>query len=73
MPFDFKNARATYQILVNKIFKELIEKTMEVYIDDILVKSLKVVDQIALLKEAFGILWKHHMMLNPFNASLVPF
>ncbi|KAI5344038.1 hypothetical protein L3X38_011915 [Prunus dulcis] len=39
MPFGLKNARATYQRLVNKIFKEQIGKTMEVYVDDMLVQS----------------------------------
>ena len=53
---DLKNARVTYQRLVNKMFRELIRKTMEVYIDDMLVKSLKAIDHIAHLEEAFGVL-----------------
>ena len=40
MSFCLKNIGATYQRLVNKVFVELIEKTMEVYVDDMLVKSL---------------------------------
>lgn len=40
MVFGLKNAGATYQRLVNKIFKHLIGKTMEVYVDDMLIKSL---------------------------------
>ena len=67
MPFGLKNARATYQRLVNKMFKETIGKTMEVYINDMLVKSLRVADHIAHLEEAFGILRKHQMMLNHFK------
>ena len=39
-----KNARVTYQRLVNIMFKNLIEKTMEVYVDDMLVKSKVVED-----------------------------
>jgi len=39
MPFGLKNARATYQWHVNKFFEPLIWKTMEVYIDDMIVKS----------------------------------
>ena len=65
MPFGLKNARTTYQRLVNKMFKEMIGKTMEVYIDVILVKSLKAADHITHLEETFGILRKHCMMLNP--------
>ncbi|XP_020410177.1 uncharacterized protein LOC109946503 [Prunus persica] len=41
MPFGLKNAGATYQRLVNKIFKEQIGRTMEVYVDDMLVKAPK--------------------------------
>ncbi|KAK4383600.1 Retrovirus-related Pol polyprotein from transposon [Sesamum angolense] len=44
MPFGLKNARATYQRLVNKMFKDLIGKTIEVYVDDMLVKSKEEVE-----------------------------
>ena len=39
MPFGLKNVGAIYQRLVNKIFKPQIEWNMEVYVDDMLVKS----------------------------------
>ena len=39
MPFGLKNAGATYQRLVNRMFQKQIGTTMEVYIDDMLVKS----------------------------------
>ena len=42
MPFGLKNAGATYQRLVNKIFQKQIRTSMEVYLDDMLVKSVKV-------------------------------
>ena len=38
---------------------------MEVYINDMLVKSLKAIDHIVHLEELFGILRKHRMMLKP--------
>ena len=39
MPFGLKNAGATYQRLITKMFRPLLGSTMEVYIDDMLVKS----------------------------------
>ncbi|KAM0984469.1 hypothetical protein ACFX2C_011867 [Malus domestica] len=39
MPFGLKNAGATYQRLVNSMFAEQIGKSMEVYVDHMLVKS----------------------------------
>ena len=41
MPFGLKNAGATYQKLVNKMFQKQIGASMEVYIDDMLVKSVR--------------------------------
>ena len=40
MPFGLKNAGATYQRLVNKMFSDYLSKIMEVYIKDMLIKSL---------------------------------
>ena len=39
MPFGLKNARATYQRCMLNCFGDLIEQTIEVYVDDIVVKS----------------------------------
>uniref|UniRef100_A0A2N9I2W1 Uncharacterized protein n=1 Tax=Fagus sylvatica TaxID=28930 RepID=A0A2N9I2W1_FAGSY len=39
MPFGLKNAGATYQRMVTKMFKDQIGKTMEIYIDDMVVKK----------------------------------
>ena len=69
MAFGLKNAGATYQRLVNKIFKHLIGKTMEVYVDDMLVKSLDRADHIKHLQEAFEVLIHHKMMLNPTKCA----
>ena len=65
MPFGLKNAGATYQRLVNKMFAQKIGKTMEVYVDDMLVKSTKASHHVNHLGEMFGILRKYHMKLNP--------
>lgn len=40
MPFELKNVGATYQRLVNKLFEPLIGQTMEVYMDDMIMKSM---------------------------------
>ena len=58
MPFGLKNVGATYQCLVNYMFRDLIGKSMEVYVDDLLVKSKEGTDYIGHLVEAFGILRK---------------
>ena len=39
MPFGLKNARATYQRLVNRMFSHQIGRNVEVYVDDMLVKQ----------------------------------
>ena len=50
MPFGLKNAGATYQRLVNKIFAELLGTSMKVYIDDKLVKSAVAQDHVTYLE-----------------------
>ena len=65
MPFRLKNAGETYQRLVNKMFQFQIESTIEVYVDNMLVKSLTVAYHIDHLQETFNILWSYHMKLNP--------
>ena len=64
MPFGHKNAGAMYLHLVNKMFQNLFGKTMEVYIDDMLVKSLHAKDHIDHLKQLFEVLCKYNMKLN---------
>ena len=64
MPFGLKNAGATYQRLVNKMFQKKIGASMEVYIDDMLVKSTTAKLHIAHMSEAFQILREYNMKLN---------
>ncbi|BBN69964.1 Disease resistance protein TIR-NBS-LRR class family [Prunus dulcis] len=56
MPFGLKNAGATYQRLVNHLFAPLIGNTMEVYVDDMLVKSRTADQHIPNLSAMFTIL-----------------
>ncbi|KAM2192050.1 hypothetical protein ACFX1Q_027784 [Malus domestica] len=65
MPFGLKNVRATYQRLVNSIFAEHIGKSMEVYVDDMLVKSKHADQHITNLSKTFTILKRYRMRLNP--------
>ncbi|KAM1832337.1 hypothetical protein ACFX13_022299 [Malus domestica] len=64
MPFGLKNAGATYQRLVNSMFAEQIGNIMEVYVDDILVKSKHADQHITNLSETFTILKRYRMRLN---------
>ncbi|XP_038699702.1 uncharacterized protein LOC119997000 [Tripterygium wilfordii] len=69
MPFGLKNAGATYQQLVNKMFSKYLGDTMEVYIDDMLVKSLVADQHLEHLQQAFDLLIKYNMKLNPSKCS----
>ena len=69
MQFGLKNAGATYQRLVNRMFQKQIGMTMEVYIDDMLVKSTTAELHIAHLSEAFQILRSYNMKLNPAKCA----
>ena len=65
MPFELKNAGATYQRLVNKVFADKIGRSMEVYIDDMLVKSPTIEQHIEDLADTFTSLRLYNMRLNP--------
>ena len=65
MPFGLKNVEATYQRLVTKIFWPLIGMTMEVYIDDMLIKTKEHLDHTKHLQENFELLRTNNMKLNP--------
>ncbi|CAL8991177.1 unnamed protein product, partial [Prunus brigantina] len=69
MPFGLKNAGATYQRLVNSIFAPLIGNTMEVYVDDMLVKSRTTDQHIPNLSAMFTILKRYKMRLNPTKCA----
>ena len=69
MQFGLKNAGATYQRLVNRMFQNQIGITMKVYIDDMLVKSTTIELHIAHLSEAFQILRNYNTKLNPAKCA----
>ena len=61
MPFGLKNVEATYQRLVNKMFSNQIGRNMEVYMDDVLVKSKEELAHLDDLKETFATLRQYQM------------
>ena len=65
IPFELKNAEATYQRLVNQMFNKQIWQNVEVYIDNMLVKSKTTKEYLDDLKETFDTLQKYKMKLNP--------
>ena len=69
MSFGLKNAGATYQRLVNRMFAEKIEVNMEVYIDYMLAKTKYQKDHVDDLAECFTILRNYNMRLNPQKCS----
>ena len=64
MPFGLKNVGATYQRLVNRMFQKHIRASMEVYIDDMLIKSVKAELHVDHLAESFQVLKDYKMKLN---------
>ena len=64
MPFGLKNAGATYQRVVTKMFQAQLGKTVEVYIDDMVVKSKRSQDHLTDLRQIFGILHRYQLKLN---------
>ena len=65
MPFGLKNARATYQRLVNHMFRPQIGRNVGVYVDDMLVKSQDEVKHLDDLQETFNTLKQYNMRLIP--------
>ena len=61
MPFGLKNAGATYQRLVNCMFSHQIGRNVEVYVDDMLVKSKEEANYLDDLKETFSTLHKYNL------------
>ena len=69
MPFGLKNAGAIYKRLVKKIFRPLMDKTMEVYVDNMLAKSKECPDHTKHLEETFELLRTYGMKLNPLKCA----
>ena len=69
MPFGLKNTGATYQRLVNHMLRPQIGRNVEVYVDDMLVKSLDEGRHLDNLQETFNTLRRYNMKLNPSKCA----
>jgi hypothetical protein len=65
MTFGLKNAGATYQRAMNYIFHELIGKIFEIYIDDVVIKSLNHDTHLENVKRTLECTRKHGLKMNP--------
>ena len=66
MRFGLRNAGATFQRMMNKVYdKKLLGDILEVYMDDMIVKSQQKVDHAAHLKRVFEQTQKYNIRLNP--------
>ena len=64
MPFGLKNARATYQRMMTKMFEPQLGKNIEIYIDDMVVKSKVESEHANDLENIFAILRERKLRLN---------
>ncbi|XP_073298507.1 uncharacterized protein [Primulina huaijiensis] len=65
MPFELKNAGATYQRLMNRVFQKQIGRNIEVYVDDILIKTQEVSCFVDDMTETFTTPKHYAIKLNP--------
>ena len=69
MPFGLKNAGSTYQRMMTKMFEPQLGKNVEVYIDDMVVKSKLVSEHVEDLTSIFEVLREHKLRLNASKCS----
>ncbi|GKF52846.1 reverse transcriptase domain-containing protein [Tanacetum coccineum] len=65
MPFGLENAGATYQRLVDNAFEGQVGHNLEVYVDDLVIKSHTEDELVRDIVETFRALRKINMKLNP--------
>nr|GFA33056.1 reverse transcriptase domain-containing protein [Tanacetum cinerariifolium] len=69
MPFGLKNAGVTYQRLMDKAFESQVGRNIQVYVDDLVVKSHTEAEMVRDIEETFRTLRKVNMKLNPKKCS----
>ena len=70
MPFGLKNAGSTYQRLMNKMFTHHIGRNVQVYMDNMLVKSQREDHHLEDLRETFDTLRSYNMKLSPSKCAI---
>ena len=71
MPFGLKNARATYQHAITTLLHDLIHKEVEVYVDDMIVKSKDREEHIPAFQKFFERIQFYKLQLNPKKCTFV--
>lgn len=69
MPFGLKNAGFTYQRMMIRMFEPQLEKNIEIYIDNMVVKSKLEYEHVNDLRNIFQILRRHKLRLNASKCS----
>ncbi|XP_027772370.1 uncharacterized protein LOC114076872 [Solanum pennellii] len=69
MPFGLKNAGATYMRTMTTIFHDMIHKEIEVYVDDVIIKSRESSDHLTHLRKFFERLRRYNLKLNPAKCA----
>ncbi|KAI5328000.1 hypothetical protein L3X38_027396 [Prunus dulcis] len=65
MPFGLRHVGVTYQRAMNFVFHDMIGHSLEVYMDDVVIKSLEEGDHVSNLKRAFLRMRQHKLKMNP--------
>ena len=65
MPFGLKNAGATYQRAATTLFHDMMHRDVEVYVDDMILKSWNMVHHLAALQRFFDRIKQFRLRLNP--------
>jgi Reverse transcriptase (RNA-dependent DNA polymerase) len=71
MSFRLKNAGATYQRVMMKIFDDLIHKIIECYVDDFIIKAMSYEEYLQYLDVVFNRLREHTIKLNLLKCTFM--
>ena len=69
MPFGLKNAGSTYQRMMTRMFEPQLGKSIEIYVNDMVVKSKVVFEHLGDLDSTFDVLRMHNLHLNASKCS----